>query len=286
MKFIQNGQFALYAEKILSPKDYYKDYLDGKISSAQFREAMYADRNLSDVPGFNNNYNIDRISLTPPDDKLPIEFIVKYLVDSKIIPSCGHMYDGFDEYRKHIRENYDHGEFFTCIFPEDERLLYAAAKITQPKKVFVAGAYYGYFAIWAMKTIHENNGMAVLSDVDGEVCELAKENFRKLGYENNVEIYCEDASVLLAKRTEPVDMLVLDATGRHDDPIPERRGKRIYGSFLKEAKHLLSKGSVIVIHNMEPENPDMKMLVDELKAINALGESYDTYNGVGIYIMV
>ena len=288
MKFIQNGQFALYAEKILAAKDYYKDYLDRKINSAQFREAMYADKSLADVAGFNHSYNIDHISLTPPDEKLPIETIINYLADNNIISASAResMYGGFDEYRKYIRENYDHGEFFTCIYPEDERLLYAIAKITQPKKVFVAGAYYGYFAIWAMKTIHDNNGMIVLSDVDGEVCELAKENFKKLGYENNVKIYCEDASVLLTSRTEPIDMLVLDATGRHDDPIPERRGKRIYGAFLKEAKHLLSKGSVIVIHNMEPENPEMKPLVDELQSINAIGTNYDTYNGVGIYIMV
>jgi len=288
VKFIQNGQFALYAEKILSAKDYYKDYLDRKINSAQFREAMYADKSLSEVAGFNNSYNIDRISITPPDDRLPIEKIVNYLVDRNIISaeSRDNMYVGFDEYRKYIRENYDHGEFFTCIYPEDERLLYAIAKISRPKKVFVAGSYYGYFAIWGMKTIHENDGMIVLSDVDGEVCELAEENFKKLGYENNVKIYCEDASVLLANRTEPIDMLILDAMGMHDDPIPERRGKRIYGAFLQDAKHLLSKGSVIVIHNMEPEKPEMKPLVDGLQSLNAVGTNYDTYNGVGIYIMI
>jgi hypothetical protein len=37
---------------------------------------------------------------------------------------------------------------------------------------------------------------------------------------------------------------------------------------------------------MEPENPEMKMLVDELQSINAPGESYDTYNGLGVYVMI
>jgi predicted O-methyltransferase YrrM len=284
MKFIVTGQFAFYAEKILSSKEYYRDYMSGKINSAQFREAMYADKSLSGVPGF-NEYNINHISLTPPDEKLPAEIITKYLTDNNIISSRDNMYDGFDGYRKHIRENYDHGEFITFIYPEDERLLYAVTKITQPKRVFAAGSYYGYFIIWAMKTISETGGRAVLSDVDSEVCELAKANFKKFGYENNSEIYCEDAAALLANRTEPIDMLVLDATGRHDDPRPEYRGKRIYGALLRDAKHLLRKGSVIVIHNMEPENPEMKMLVDELKSINARGTSYDTYNGLGVYII-
>ena len=284
MKFIENGQFALYAERKLASKEYYKDYLDRKIDSVQFYEAMIADASLANVEGF-SQYNIKRISLTPPDDKMPTETITKYLLDNNIISksSVENMYDGFDEYREYIRKNYNHGEFFTCIYPEDEQLLYAIAKIAQPKTAFLAGSYYGYFAIWAMKTIKEKGGTFVLADVDSEVCELSRENFEKLGYGDNVNVYCEDAEKILSERTETIDMLLLDATGRWDDPRPEYRGKRIYGSFLKAAKHLLKKGSVIVIHNMEPENPEMQVLVDELKAINAIGENYDTYNGLGVY---
>ena len=287
MKFIENGQFAFYVERILSSKEYYKEYLDKKTDSAQFCEAMLKDKNLSDVPGL-SEYNIRRIALTPPDDKLPTETIVSSLIQNNIISKSKteNMYDGFDEYRKYIRGNYNHGDFFTCIYPEDERILYAVSKISQPKTAFLAGSYYGYFAIWAMKTIRENDGMFVLTDIDNEVCELAKENFEKLGYADNVKIYCEDAEKVLSRRTETIDMLVLDATGRGDDPRPEYRGKRIYGAFLKAAKHLLKKGSVIVIHNMEPENPEMKPLVDELKSINALGANYDTYNGLGIYFVM
>jgi predicted O-methyltransferase YrrM len=285
MKFIVNGQFAFYAEKILSTKEYYKEYQNRKIDSEQFKQAMLDDTSLSGVDGF-SNYNIARIALTPPNDKMPIEKMTDYLIQKNIISSCEDMYDGFDEYRKDIYEKYNHGEFFTCIYPEDERLLYAVAKIFQPKNAFIAGAYYGYFVIWAMKTIKENNGMFVLSDVDNEVCELAKHNFEKLGYANNAKIYCEDAEKLLLSRTEPLDMLVLDATGRGDDPRPDYRGKRIYAAFLRAAKHLLKQGSVIVIHNMEPENPEMKPLVDELKAINAVGTNYDTFNGLGVYYMI
>jgi predicted O-methyltransferase YrrM len=286
MKFVVNGQFAFYAEKILDSKEYYKEYLNGKIDSAQFCGAMLADTSLSDIVAGFSKYNIPRIALTPPDEKLPSETIFKYLADNNIIPMCKDIYGGFDEYRKYIRENYDHGDFVTFIYPEDERLLYAAAKTKQPKKAFIAGSYYGYFAIWAMKAIKESGGMFVLSDIDEEVCNLAEKNFNNFGFKNNVKIYCEDAAKLLADRTEPIDMLVLDATGIHDDPRPEYRGKRIYAPFLKAAKRLLKKGSVIIIHNMEPENPEMKMLVDELESLNAQGTNYDTYNGLGVYYLV
>ncbi|MCL2159581.1 MAG: class I SAM-dependent methyltransferase [Oscillospiraceae bacterium] len=284
MEAIKSGQFALYIEKALSEKDYYKEYLGGKMDSAQFREAMRSDKSLLDASWL-NEYNLNRISLMPPDEKLPADTIVKYLAENRIISKYEDMYEGFDEYRARIRKNYDHGEFITFIYPEDERLLYAVAKITQPKNVFVAGSYYGYFAIWAMKTVCENGGMATLSDINEKVCEVAKKNFEKLGYGDNTEVCCEDAKALFMRRREPIDMLVLDATGRHDDPRPEYRGKRIYGAFLRDAKHLLKKGSAIVIHNMEPKNPDMKMLVDELQEINALGTSYDTYNGLGAYVI-
>ena len=283
MKFVENGQFALYVDRILSSKDYYIDYMNQKTDSARFREAMYADTALRETAGF-GEYNIEHISMTPPDDRMPAEKILGYLKDNNMIPPCENMYEGFDEYRKYIRENYDHGEFFTCIYPEDERLLYAAAKITRPKSMFVAGSYYGFFAIWAMKTIAENGGAAVLSDVDGEVCELARANFTRLGYGEYTEVCCEDASDLLARRAEPIDMLVLDATGNHEDPRPEYRGKRIYGAFLKDAKRLLHKNSVIVIHNMD-EKPDMQPLIEELRAAGAIGANYDTYNGLGVYII-
>ncbi|MCL2512561.1 MAG: class I SAM-dependent methyltransferase [Oscillospiraceae bacterium] len=285
MKFIQNGQFALYADKVLSDKDYYKEYKSGGIDSAQFCASMLADKSLSDAAGFNER-NIERIAVTPPDDKLPSETILGHLVSNKAVPVLENMYGGFDEYREYIRGNYDHGEFVTYIFPEDERLLYAATEIRKPERVFAAGSYYGYFAVWAMKTVAANGGMCVLSDINGEVCRLAEKNFNRLGFGGNVKICCEDAEKLLLNRREPIDMLILDATGKGDDPRPEYRGKRIYGALLKDAAHLLTKGSMIIIHNMEPRNPDMKTLVDELKAINAIGASYQTYNGLGVYVIV
>jgi len=284
MKFIVNGRFASYVEGALASKAYYTKYLSGAIDSAGFRKAMLADKSLAKTAGFSKD-NIARIALTPPNEMLPAETIAAYLVDNKIIPVCEDRYEGFDEYRKQIRGSFNHGEFFTCIYPEDERLLYAMASIMRPKQVFVAGSYYGYFAIWAMKAVAEQGGQCVLSDIDEEVCALAKENFETLGFGNHMKICCEDAEKLLLSRTEPIDMLVLDATGRHDDPRREYRGKRIYGALLKDAKHLLHKGSAIVIHNMEPEARDMKVLVDELWAMNALGTSCDTYNGLGAYVL-
>ena len=279
-----SGQFALFAEKVLSAKDYYRQFKNGAINAAQFREKMLEDDSLNDYFGFDKR-NYDRIPNIPLDEKMPADAIFKYLVDNKIIPQCNNMYDGFDEFRQHIRKNYDHGDFYTNIFPEDERLIYAAAQVKQPKEVFVAGAYYGYIAVWVMKTVAKNGGMCVLSDIDDEVCKLAKENFARLGYTNNSAIHCEGGEILLANRRKPIDMLILDPTGDRSDPRPEYRGKNVYALCLRAAKHLLQKGSMIVVHNMSYEDPELESLVVELQTINALGTAYKTYNGLGLYVM-
>ena len=219
------------------------------------------------------------------DEKLPTETIVRYFTDKNILSTRENMYGGFDEYRKNIYENYNHGGFYTSIYPEDECLLYVMSEIIQPKSTFVAGSYYGYWAVWAMKTISGNGGTIVLSDIDREVCVLANKNFSKLGYENNTKIYCEDAVKLLSGREEAIDMFVLDAMGSWNDPRPEYRGKRIYLPILESARHLLKKGSAIVLHNMKPRNPETKMLVDKLRSLNAIGMCYDTPPGIGVYIV-
>jgi len=292
MKFYADGQavtgrFADYTEKILEPKEYYREYIRRNIDIKQFHEALLADESLKSVAGFNSEFNIKRIAAIPPDEELPLRKIIGYLEDNKIIESVDYIdiCDGFDDYRQTVADKYNHGELVTFVYPEDELLLYAAAKIAKPERLFMAGCYYGYLAIWAMQAVRESGGVAVLSDIDGEVCGLARENFKNLGFENNSEIYCEDAAAILARRTEPIDMLILDATGRGDDERPEFRGKRIYGALFKAAKHLLRKGSVIYIHNMNPEEADMRELVDELAALNARGENYDTFNGLGVYVV-
>ena len=219
------------------------------------------------------------------DEKEPIEAIVTFLTDRKIIPPCENMYDGFDEFRKYIYDNFYHNGFYTSISPEDEVLLYVMSKIMQPKSAFVGGAYYGYFAVWAMRTISDNGGTIVLSDVNRDVCILAMANFINLGYEKNTKVYCEDAIKLLSKRTEPIDMMLLDAVGRYDDPRPEYRGKRIYVPMLEAARHLLKKGSAIVLHNMRPRGHETKVLVDKLHSLGAVGTSYDSSAGIGVYIV-
>ena len=226
------------------------------------------------------------------NDTMPVEAIVKFLAENKIIASFDIMYDGFDQYRKFIYDNYNHGYNYSSIHPEDERLLYALSKILQPKNAFIAGAYYGYFAVWLMKSISEKGGMCVLSDINREACKLAEYNFKKLGLAGFSKIMCEDAIQLLSVRKEPIDFILLDAMGKWNDPRPEYRGKQIYVPILKAAGPLLAKGSAIVMHNVRPydfetetgRRQGRESLIEVLRAINVIGICYDSYNGLGVFI--
>ena len=217
------------------------------------------------------------------DENQPAENILQHLLNLQLIPSIDKRYEGFDEYRKHIYEEYDHGNFYSSIHPEDERLLYAISSIVKPKEAFIAGSYYGYFAIWAMKAIGEEGGTCCLSDTDSRVCRLAQQNFSRLGFSANTRVICDDSVSILSKRKEPVDLLLLDAVGKWNDPRPEYRGKIIYYPILQAAIPLLRKGSVIVMHNMRPNY--FMPLIKLLESIPSMGMCYDSYNGLGVYIV-
>ena len=219
------------------------------------------------------------------DEKTAADTIVNYFTKNNILPAHENIYDGFDAYRENIYENYNHGGFYTFISPEDEILIYVMSKIIQPKNAFVAGSYFGYWAVWAMKTISEIGGTIVLSDIDKDACALAKKNFSNLGYEKNTKVCCEDAVTLLSNRKEPVDMLMLDAMGNWNDPRPDYRGKRIYLPILESARHVLKKGSAVILHNMKPRNPGTTQLVEKLLSLNAVGVCYDTPAGIGVFII-
>ena len=293
MKSNFNDSLALYIEKLLSSKDYYQEYQYGLIDSTQFYEAVLADESITGVIGSIIKENAKLNTLLHDEDKMPTEAIVAYLAENNMIPSHEHKYDGFNEYRQFIYENYNHSGYYTSVHPEDEYLLYAISAIMQPKNAFIAGSYFGYFAVWAMNTISKNGGICVLSDIDRRACALAKENFKRLGFESSSKIMCEDAVKLLLAQEEPIDLLLIDAVGDWNDRRPDYRGKQIYVPMLKAASHALVKGSTIVMHNIRPGRSrmgwggmiDMDSLYSVLDSINAVGMAYDSYNGIGVYIV-
>jgi len=190
---------------------------------------------------------------------------------------------GFDDFCVRVKPVYDNGGWITEILPEDELCMYALAALTNPKRMFIAGAYFGYWALWAMPAIQANGGSCVLSDVNPAVIEIARRNMDALAFGPNSLCLTEDAEKLLLADDEPIDLLALDAYGSGDDPRPTHRGKRLYDPLLSAARHRLRSGSYIIVHNLERDSAELQPFLGQIDSIAAAKAELVSYNGLGIY---
>lgn len=164
---------------------------------------------------------------------------------------------GFDSFEQRIKASFAHlPDRYTSIFPEEARSAYTLSCAIRPATVFVAGSYYGFLAVWLLPGL-DPNGHIICSDVDPQVCDLAKRNFAALDEGGRVDVICEDAEGLLKRETGPIDLFVLDAYGSHEGPDHRYHGKAIYGPLLEAALPRLHEKSMLLVHNAERDSADL-----------------------------
>jgi predicted O-methyltransferase YrrM len=137
---------------------------------------------------------------------------------------------------------------WTAITPRMQRLLYAISAIVQPTNMIAAGVFCG-------NTFISNAGAAVgpgacytANDLAGVEIEpdkaaLAERNVRKIDPSGVARIVAADAVEFVARYTEPIHVLYLDADG-----TPEQ-GKGVYLDILERAYDQMPAGSVVLAHN-------------------------------------
>ena len=153
---------------------------------------------------------------------------------------------------KRIRSAFDHGDYSTYIFPEEEEVLASFVAAYQSTNVLVVGSYYGYWASMAAAVVFKNGGTITLVDPDPAAMTLAKLNFEKLFGRVNCTFACTDFfSWLDQADLTRFDTIIQDADGDAETTQYERRGKKIYGPVL-DALFSRSKMSNarIIMHNM------------------------------------
>ena len=141
---------------------------------------------------------------------------------------------------------------FTSIFPEEARSAYALSRALEPRRVFVAGSYYGYLAVWLIPGL-ARDGEMICSDVDPTVCALAQQNMLALSEDSRVKVICEDAEQL-AEPDRGAHRFVRPGRLRRPKPTRIRNiiGKAIYGPLLKASLPRLHEKSILLVHNAEP----------------------------------
>lgn len=107
----------------------------------------------------------------------------------------------------------------------------------KPKKMLEIGTAVGYSAICFSEYLSVGGKIDTI-ERDEERILQAKENIKKVGVEEKINIYEGDAVEILPTLNEKYDMIFIDAA----------KGK--YPFFLKEALRMLNEGGVILADNI------------------------------------
>jgi len=276
-----NGRAWDDYESVLARFPFFPEYREGRLTKGEFREAM--EKNKDGLLGAGLAEHAYRRLFACVSGNREVEGMLEAFREAGGVGSADYGRDAFEAFSARLKPSYDNGGFITEIHPEDELIMYAAAKLTGARSMFVAGAYFGYWAVWAMPTVKGNGGVCVLSDVNPKVMEVAERNFRRLEYGGSAEFRAEDAEAVLKGGEGTIDLLALDAQGLYNDPRPTHRGKAIYAPFLEAALPRLKKGSCVIVHNMDRGSADMAPFVRLIASVAAAKAELTTFNGLGLY---
>jgi predicted O-methyltransferase YrrM len=124
-----------------------------------------------------------------------------------------------------------------ALHPDSGRFVYVLALATGAKSIVEVGTSHGYSTLWLAAAANVNGGKVVTHDSNLERITAARKNFADAGLADVIEIVEGDARETLRDRTEPVDLLFIDAE------------KSYYETFFDAVYQRLVKGSVVVADN-------------------------------------
>jgi caffeoyl-CoA O-methyltransferase len=124
-----------------------------------------------------------------------------------------------------------------ALHPDAGRFVYVLALAKGAKSIVEVGTSHGYSTLWLAAAAKVNGGKVVTHDSNLERIAAARKNFADAGLADVIEIVEGDARETLRHRTEPVDLLFIDAE------------KSYYETFFDAVYQRLVKGSVVVADN-------------------------------------
>lgn len=127
---------------------------------------------------------------------------------------------------------------------EDGRLLRLLAEAAGATRVVEIGTSNGYSGLWLCLALLTTGGELITFEIDARRAALARQNFKRAGVEAMVTLVEGDAHEEVARLSEPIDLLFLDAD------------KRGYVDYLGKLLPLVRPGGLIVAHNMVRPAPD------------------------------
>ena len=135
-------------------------------------------------------------------------------------------------------------EEIPIVGPLVGELLYILAAATKAGKILELGTATGYSGIYLARGCESVGGRVVTLERDSEMAARAKENFRKAGVLDRVEVHVADVFEALPRLQGDFDFIFLDVE------------KKDYIKCLPDCQRLLIKGGLLVADNVGFKDAD------------------------------
>ena len=142
-----------------------------------------------------------------------------------------------------------HSEILS-VPPDDGKVLRVLAEATGAKNVVEIGTSNGYATLWFCLALRTTGGKLTTFEIDPNRVELARENFRQAGVDKLVTIVQGDAHKTVAKLTEPIDIIFLDAD----------KGGNL--DYLDKLLPLVRPGGLVLAHDTTDSAERMRDYLD------------------------
>lgn len=155
------------------------------------------------------------------------EYIVEYV--RGLVPDRNELFQDMEDY---AAENH-----VPIIEPEVAQLIRVILKMNKPKKILEVGTAIGYSALVMCDAL---NGDVKVTSIERneDIIPIAKENIRKSGFEDQIEIINADAEEIISKLSDRYDMIFIDASKGH------------YMQFFEDSRKLLDDKGIIISDNV------------------------------------
>jgi len=205
-------------------------------------------------------YNEPHLVLEPLEKEIDVvDAALNVLHKAGVLPHTKYDHAKMLAHRQAVRDLFEIP--WTAITPRMQRLLYAINAIVHPQNMIAAGVFCG-------NTFISNAGAGVGPgacytakqligvEIRPEEAERAERNVRRIDPTGVARIVADDAVNFVARFSEPIDLLYLDADGDRD------RGKSIYLEILEDGYDQMPSDSVVLAHNSDNAVERLKSYLD------------------------
>lgn len=149
-------------------------------------------------------------------------------------------------------EGFSKRTFLPIIGPVEGKYLVDTVKRFNVKNVLEVGTLIGYSAILIALNLPQE-GKVVTIEINPQSARLAKENIRKAGFADKIEVHVGNALTVIPRINDSFDMVFLDAD------------KDEYLEYLKLSENKLERGGVVFADNVKMFAHEMRDYLDYVR---------------------